>query len=232
MELTTVLFDLDGTICEPVTPPQDRLAALFERAGVEPFFDVADIHRLAAEIDADSAPEFHRSLYRSAARENGMAMGVVEDLVAAYEAPDPTEIRFRSGVEKVLETIAKRYQVGLVTNGGREIQQTKLETLDIANTFDATVFAKPGRAVKPATEPFERALSALSVSPPAAVHVGDSLYADVAGAHAAGVYSVWVPWNDAQPQPTDESDTFDGIEPPTMAIETMIQLPSVLDQQL
>lgn len=231
MAITTVLFDLDGTICEQLKPTDERLAAAFDRASIEPFFDATDMRRRMAEIDADSAHEFRQRLFRLLAEEKDKAMSVADDLVAAYEEPDPTNVRFRSGAAETLETIAEDYRTGLVTNGGEDIQRMKLETLGIAGFFDVAVFSGPERPVKPATEPFEEALTGLSASPSAAVHIGDSIHADVAGAHAAGLHSVWVPHHGSLPPTADDKRTIHGIEPPTVTLDTVSQLPSVLDRR-
>ena len=65
--------------------------------------------------------------------------------------------------------------------------------------------------MKPDTDPFERALSGLGVDPHEAVHVGDSLASDVAGANAAGLTSVWVSW---------EREATDGAVPDVTVSET------------
>lgn len=230
MAITTVLFDLDGTICEQLQPTDERLAGAFKRAGIEPFFGVKDMRRQMAEIDANSAHEFRQKLFRLLAREKDRAMSVADDLVAAYEEPDPTNVQFRSGAGETLETIAADYRVGLVTNGGQDIQQTKLETLGIADSFEVTVFSEPGRPAKPATEPFEQALSTLDVLAQDAVHVGDSIGSDVAGAHAAGLRSVWIPHATSLGATDETGAMINGVEPPTETLDGVSQLPSVLDR--
>ncbi len=50
-----------------------------------------------------------------------------------------------------------------------------------------------------APEIFEAALAALGVAPDEAVHVGDSLKADVAGAAALGIRTVWITRRIADP---------------------------------
>jgi 2-haloacid dehalogenase/putative hydrolase of the HAD superfamily len=45
---------------------------------------------------------------------------------------------------------------------------------------------------KPRGEIFAAALERLGTAPEAALHVGDSLRADVGGAHAAGITSAWI----------------------------------------
>lgn len=59
-------------------------------------------------------------------------------------------------------------------------------------TFDAVVCSSEVGAYKPAPIMFERGLAALGVAAHEALHVGDSLRTDVAGAHACGIRTAWV----------------------------------------
>lgn len=54
------------------------------------------------------------------------------------------------------------------------------------------MFGTPETGVKPDPAPFHRVLDALDVGPDQAVHVGNSLAADVAGAQAAGMAAAWL----------------------------------------
>ena len=58
--------------------------------------------------------------------------------------------------------------------------------------FDVTIFSSEHGCIKPATRLFELALEGLGASPAKAVHVGDSLKRDVAGAKAAGCAAVLI----------------------------------------
>jgi 2-haloacid dehalogenase len=58
--------------------------------------------------------------------------------------------------------------------------------------FAAVVTSDDVRAYKPASPIFRRALESLGLAADEVVHVGDSLTADVAGARAAGIASIWV----------------------------------------
>ncbi len=91
------------------------------------------------------------------------------------------------------------------------MQRTKMAALGIDDRVDAVVFAGHDAPVKPEPEPFERALAELGSTPDRAVHVGNSLDSDVAGADAAGLRSVWVP---ADPSVVPEPE-------PPFAFETL-----------
>jgi putative hydrolase of the HAD superfamily len=204
-----VLFDLDLTLCVSTQDADELLAGTFERAGVEPFCEIADLAAVASETpECESDREFFAALFELAAeRVDGVTARDVPAwrLADAHDAlVDHSQVRFRDGAAAALSAARERGPVGLVTNGGRDTQTTKLDALGIGDAFDATVFCDPAGGVppKPDPTPFERALGDLDVDPEACVHVGDSKASDVVGAHAAGVQSVWVPYDDA----SDDAD--------------------------
>ncbi|UVE51707.1 HAD family hydrolase [Haloferax larsenii] len=192
--ISTVLFDLDDTLCEYRRSEADRLANAFTMVGVEPFFTPADVERLVPTVNAESLLDLRLQVFGVLAKENDREPATARRLAHAYEDPDHTNVVFCAGASDALDTLCDDYKLGLVTNGGKAAQQAKLDTLGIADSFDAAVFATPESAVKPDTDPFERALRELGSEPDESVHVGDSLASDVAGANAAGLTSVWVSW--------------------------------------
>ncbi len=58
--------------------------------------------------------------------------------------------------------------------------------------FDVVVTSEACRSYKPAARIFEEALRELGMSPREAIHVGDSLEADVGGAQRLGMATAWV----------------------------------------
>lgn len=82
--------------------------------------------------------------------------------------------------------------LALITNGAPDDQRDKLRTLGIDDWFGAIVISGELGVGKPDPAVFRLALEGLGVEAGAAWHVGDLLGADVAGANAAGVGSVWL----------------------------------------
>jgi putative hydrolase of the HAD superfamily len=190
--ISTVSLDLDDTICRHPRSVGDRLADAFVSAGFEPFFDVTDFRRWLPEVTADSALELREKCFTAIADEVGREPADALAVARAYEDPDPTKVEFLPGAEAALDRLGASHDLALVTNGGRETQTAKLEALGVADRFDVTTFTEPGGPVKPDPDHFHRTLSALGVEAHEAVHVGNSLRTDVAGAHAAGMASVWL----------------------------------------
>jgi len=196
LEADAVLFDLDGTLVEYERSPGELLALAFESAGVEPFFAVEEYFdrfedHLAPGV---SIAEGRANCFATIADDRGFDPERGRTVAEAFrEERDQSRVECLPGATELLDALAADHALGVVTNGPPEMQATKLEAAGLADRFETVVFAGHDAAAKPDPEPFEVALSELGVEPDRAVHVGDSLSSDVAGAHAAGLRSVWVP---------------------------------------
>jgi HAD superfamily hydrolase (TIGR01509 family) len=219
-DLEAVLFDLDGTICVHDQDPVVLWDRAFEDAGVDPPVTPGDV----AGVDAEDTPTvetehgFFRALYEVAVEEAGGTPDPdrADAVAAAYRtAYDPAQVSYRSGAREALERARERHAVGLVTNGGRDTQTSKLASLGIQESFDAAVYCDPRAGIdpKPDPTPVELALDDLGVPADRAVLVGDTLRADVGGAHNAGVRSAWVPHRDWDRDPHPDPDhVLDGMD--------------------
>ncbi|SEW21883.1 HAD family hydrolase [Natrinema salifodinae] len=191
-----ICFDLDRTLCEPTQDAADLLDATFDHTGRERFCTPADLRAAVPDLPtAETDREFYEHLFAEVARRAGVESDVAPDLAAEYlELQDPTAVQFRPGARAALDHARDRGRVGLITNGGRKTQTQKLRSLGIEDAFDVRVFTDPSAGIypKPDAAPFEYALAELDVAPDAAIHVGDSLHADVAGANAMGLDSAWL----------------------------------------
>ncbi|AGB33090.1 HAD-superfamily hydrolase, subfamily IA, variant 3 [Natrinema pellirubrum DSM 15624] len=206
-----ICFDLDHTLCTSTQDAEALLESTFHRAGREPFCTPADLRAAVPVLPtAETDREFYDNLFTEVATRAGVDTAVAPRLAAEYlAARDPTAVEFRPGAKAALESARDRGRVGLITNGGRETQTQKLRALDIADAFDVRVFTEPSAGIhpKPHAAPFEHALAELEVGPDAAIHVGDSLHADIAGANAMGLDSAWLA-TDAD-GPRDHEPTYE-----------------------
>jgi putative hydrolase of the HAD superfamily len=91
----------------------------------------------------------------------------------------------------VLKKLHGRISLAVITNGNGEGQRGKMRAAGIDRYFDLIVGIDDGGALKPDGAIFRHALERLSLEPADVWHVGDSLLHDVAGAHNAGLRSVW-----------------------------------------
>jgi len=223
--LDAILFDLDSTLCLSDQDYETVLAEAFDRVSVEPYCTISDLVAVSDEIPTvETLHEFHESCLTAAAEKASIENPHASELATAYlECRDYSAVSFRPGAEAALEA-ASGEKLGLVTNGDEATQTIKLEALGITDVFDTLVFVDPRNGVppKPDAAPFEKALTELGVTPDDALHVGDSLRADVAGANALGIDSVWVPHDERATDPSPE---------PTHTLTSLAEFPSLLSRK-
>jgi putative hydrolase of the HAD superfamily len=99
------------------------------------------------------------------------------------------------GAVETVSAMAKVFRLGIISDtgitSGAKISEL-LERYGILRYFTAKVWSDETGVSKPRREAFEAALRGLSAKPGEAMHVGDLLRTDVAGAKAAGMKGIWL----------------------------------------
>lgn len=88
-------------------------------------------------------------------------------------------------VESTIATLGKRYTLISLTNGNADLKQ-----LAIGRFFDACFRAEQFSRNKPAADLFLAALQHANCRPDQALHIGDHIEDDIAGAKAAGMFTI------------------------------------------
>ena len=183
--MKAIVFDLDGTLISFREPYERMLELTFEStvgtsrpAWIETYDEA--FYDLFVALEPDPV---ERAFERVGATEDEFELdpAVLADRLLATEREhsvmDPS-------LEATLERLrADGYVLGVLTNGVREWQRSKLRSAGLVTYFDATVASYEASAHKPDPAPFrllERRLDAASYA-----MVGDSPV-DVEGAEAAG----------------------------------------------
>ncbi|HLY39351.1 MAG TPA: HAD-IA family hydrolase [Candidatus Binatia bacterium] len=206
MHLGAVTLDAAGTLFEPVEPIGVTYARVAARHGivvapnaVERGF--ADAFAAAPPLAFPKATpatlaDEERTWWSSIVR---AALGVeptpafatcFAELYEHYGAP--ATWRVFDEVPDTLRALRNHgLKVAVVSNFDRRLDGL-VAGLGLAPLVDAVVSSTRAGAAKPAPDIFHTALRALSVTAAAALHAGDSVVADVAGARAAGLRAVLV----------------------------------------
>jgi putative hydrolase of the HAD superfamily len=99
------------------------------------------------------------------------------------------------GAADTVSRLFPHFRLGIISDtgitSGNQIRRF-FEDLGILRHFTTTVFSDETMLCKPRLEAFDAALKGLKVAPGEALHVGDLLRTDVAGAEAAGMKGVWL----------------------------------------
>lgn len=180
-----VAFDLDDTLAVTTRDRATLLRDAADAAGVPTSFDREDYLRAHREHSgtASRRPVFEALL----ADPDGAAA-----LTRAYREAVAAAMEPVDGAAALLETLAGRYRLGVLTDGPETTQRDKLRRLGWTDAFDAVVVTGRIDAPKPAPGSFVALADALDVSPSAVVFVGDDPERDVAGAATAGMTPVQV----------------------------------------
>ncbi len=101
--------------------------------------------------------------------------------------------------ERVLEILASRYLLALVTNTQGQRESPEHRFFDIPNLepmFKVVIIAgESGISPKPDSAPFLLCLEKLGLEPAEAVFVGDDWHIDICGAQNAGIQPIWLKYH-------------------------------------
>ncbi len=151
--------------------------------------------------------------------------GVKAAIVKRFEEAiwyDPPLLK--EGVVETLEALEPCYGMAIISDTGvtpGSVVRQVLANLGALHFFKSTVFSNEMGLCKPNEAMFRTALNELGVGPSEAVHVGDLLHTDVAGAKAVGMRAIWVK--------TRETPMLDGWKP-DYVISSISQVVSILDE--
>lgn len=209
--LQAVSFDLDDTLWDiaPVITRAEHVMYGFLR---DNYPRVTQRHSLESMRDrrariALERPEMRHDFswlrleaLRMHATEAGYPESMAGDAFEVFFAAR-NEVRLHEDVVPALDWLrSRRLRLFVITNGNAD-----LERIGIAAYFEQVVHARVAGALKPDPAIFSGLLAAAGLDPPAIAHVGDDPHADMRGARAAGMRTVWLNRRGA-PWPADETD--------------------------
>ena len=125
-------------------------------------------------------------------------------------------VEYFAGAIETLDQLASRYTLAALSNGNADISRLGLDRYFAFALSAATV----GRG-KPAPDMFLAALGRAGVPARDAVHIGDHLDDDIAGAGGVGMHTVWANLKGLE-RP-------DGAPSPTATVRTLTELPAAIE---
>ena len=100
--------------------------------------------------------------------------------------------KFFPGIEDFLIEARKYFKLVVITNGPEYSQLPKLAAVNMERYVDHIIVGGQEPEQKPAASIFYKALGLVDCEAHEVVHVGDSLAADIKGAHNSGITSIWI----------------------------------------
>lgn len=103
----------------------------------------------------------------------------------------PTKTILIPGARDLLDYLAGKYELHLITNGFAEVQRRKLDHSDLGKYFESLTISEEVGVQKPHPLVFETALKNAGSNLKTSHYVGDNLEADVKGAINSGWKAYW-----------------------------------------
>ncbi|HEY40735.1 MAG TPA: HAD family hydrolase [Dehalococcoidia bacterium] len=123
------------------------------------------------------------------------APDIARNLADAYAEMREGRARLFPGALDTIQHFRNRdVRLGLVTNGGSEMQRGKLERFGLEPYFDCILIEGEFGAGKPDESVFLHMLKRFDVAVGDAWMVGDDLQRDISGAQSLGIFTIWVDW--------------------------------------
>ena len=208
LHITTLLFDLDGTLTHQLPSSLDVLFTLLDERGI-PL--MASAHRstmqflyqywansLEAAQDIEMFGKFTDEFWIHYLKRKLWAAGLTQ-LQAAELAPilkpelDERHQPVKYVPDDVRPTLkglhAKGYKMGLVSNRSDPIEN-EINELGFLPFFDFQFAAGEIDSWKPDAGIFEHALYLAESSPASTAYIGDNYYTDVIGARSVGIFPI------------------------------------------
>lgn len=183
-KITTILFDLDGTLIDTneliistyLHTLEKYYPGTYQREDVLPFMGPT-LHDSFSSIDPDR----------------------VEEMILEYRAynlanHDELVTEF-AGVKETVQTLmAKGYKLGIVTTKLHDTVLKGLRLMELEAYFEVIVALDHVEKAKPDPEPIFKALEQLEATPVEAIMVGDN-YHDILAGKNAGTKTAGVAWS-------------------------------------
>lgn len=225
-----LFFDLDHTLWDFERNSSETLAELHEEFALAEcgLRSVADFQRVfcatnaalwrAYDTNQISGAELRHSRFRRVFSELGVHdHGRCDALNEAYLSRCPQKGYLVEYAAELLDYLAPRYTLHVITNGFDEIQALKMKYAGLTRYFRHVTTSQNSGAKKPDVRIFTHALGRAGCCAGESLMIGDNCETDIAGGRAAGLDTVF--YNPARVSTTEQ---------PTYTIHHLQELTGIL----
>ena len=211
MNYKLVLIDLDDTLFDYPKTEKTAFRNTFEELGffVESDLEYAkkeEIYEKLKDRYKDVNLQLWKDLEKGAVDKDRLKVvrfeKIIEEFDLKYDPYEMSELYLKKlgegifpfeATEKLCEYLHSKYKVGIVTNGIKEVQYSRIENSEIAKYIDKIIISDEVGVNKPDKRIFEYAMNYFEIMDKSEViMIGDSLGADIKGGQNAGIDTCWV----------------------------------------
>ena len=211
-----IFFDLDHTLWDFESNSKKTLAEIFDTFQLKQkgIFNFDQFYQTYQPINDQYWYLYHNKKVAKAelrvgrfretlSRFNIEDEAMAEGIAAMYLNESPKKhILFPNALE-ILEQLAKRYTLHIITNGFKEVQHQKIENSGLNPFFKTTIISEDIGFQKPQPEIFDYALKIANAEKNNCLMSGDNILTDIEGAMNFGIDAVLFnpqkKWHKAKP---------------------------------
>ncbi|MEN8125076.1 MAG: YjjG family noncanonical pyrimidine nucleotidase [Bacteroidota bacterium] len=205
MKIKHVFFDLDHTLWDFEFNSEKTFAHIFEQNNLDlDFNDFMKKYRpinhrywkLFREEKVSKSDLRYNRLKETFNELNFRAENyLINQLAEQYLDYLPTNKTLFEGAFEVLEYLNKKYQLHIITNGFEEVQHQKIKNAKISPYFDKIITSEKAGVKKPNPRIFNYAMELSRAIPNESIMIGDNFEADILGAKAVGMHTIFCEFN-------------------------------------
>ena len=211
MNYKLVLIDLDDTLFDYPKTEEVAFRNTFEELGffVESELGNAkkeEIYEKIKDRYKDVNLQLWKDLEKGAVDKDRLKVvrfeKIIEEFDLKYNPYEMSELYLKKlgegifpfeATEKLCEYLHSKYKVGIVTNGIKEVQHSRIENSTIVKYIDKIIISDEVGVNKPDKRIFEYAMNYFEIMDKSEViMIGDSLGADIKGGQNAEIDTCWV----------------------------------------
>lgn len=203
MQYKNLFFDLDDTLWAFSQNARDTFEEMYHKYGYHRYFQsFRHFYELYEQRNVELWVEYGNGqitkdeLNRQRFLYPLEAVGVGDATLAKAFSDDffaviPTKERLMPHAREVLEYLAPKYNLYILSNGFQQLQYHKMRSSEIDSYFKKVVLSDDIGVLKPWPEIFHFALSATQSELRESLMIGDSWENDIVGAHGVGMHQVF-----------------------------------------
>ena len=211
MSYKLVLIDLDDTLFDYPKTEKTAFRNTFEELGffVESELSNAkkeEIYEKIKDRYKDVNLQLWKDLEKGAVDKDRLKIvrfeKIIEEFDLKYNPYEMSELYLKKlgegifpfeAAEKLCKYLHSKYKVGIVTNGIKEVQHSRIENSAISKYINKIIISDEVGVNKPDKRIFEYAINYFEIMDKSEViMIGDSLGADIKGGQNAGIDTCWV----------------------------------------
>ena len=198
-----IFFDLDHTLWDFETNSKNAITELFTEFNLDSFgFSIDEYFPIYLRCNDYCWEKYrnnemnkdllrHQRFYLSLKDFGVVDRQLAKKIGKRYVDMSPTKTALMPGTIEILDYLAPKYPLHIITNGFEEVQFLKMRNTGIEKYFTKVITSEKVGQRKPEPKIFKYALKKTNCQAENALMIGDNLEVDIKGAHKVGLQVIW-----------------------------------------